>query len=407
MAHDIIFRGLSAPLRVENADDVTRLLPRVVPGLPFEMHEAAPERTPFFTISSTSKPHVFRSENLVNPDKKPRRLNAVNALCDMIAALGTALPLEDDSLICLHAAGVVLGDTLVLFPNIRRAGKSTLSAALAHQGVEVFSDDVIPVFFDAAGQAFGRAMGAAPRIRLPLPETVAPDFRDWADSNPGPANRQYKYLDLPNQPQQGRALPLGAFVILDRQDDEVPPRLENVTPDAAMDVLLHQNFTRDRHSADVLSAIARTLQSRPAHRLVYSEPVEAAAFLVTTLGKGAAPDIPPKNPIQKFRLAEFSAVTPPPPAARAEITRRADTSAAVIGSTLYLSDAEGRAIHRMDPLAMVIWDIIEEPIARADLEAVLIEAFPETDPSRVASDLATLLSRLETAALITRSDPPA
>ena len=58
--------------------------------------------------------------------------------------------------------------------------------------------------------------------RTPLAAALArgagAEFRNWAETVGGPRNRQYLYLSLPAQPPRGAVLPLGAFVILDRQD---------------------------------------------------------------------------------------------------------------------------------------------------------------------------------------------
>ena len=63
--------------------------------------------------------------------------------------------------------GAIAG-RLVVFPNVRRAGKSTLSAAPARAGHRVFSDDVVPFSVPAAAPARGLAMEIAPRLLLPM-----------------------------------------------------------------------------------------------------------------------------------------------------------------------------------------------------------------------------------------------
>ena len=61
---------------------------------------------------------------------------------------------------------------------------------------------------------------------------------------------------------------------------------------------------------------------------------------------------------------------------------------------MYLADPEGRAIHRMDPLAAAIWDVLDEPATATDLLDLLAESFPATDPARIAADLDSLLRML-------------
>ncbi len=339
---------------------------------------------------------MFLCETHVEP-APPRKLDAVNAACDAMAGLAMALPAEDATVICLHAAGVAMAGRLVVFPNVRRAGKSTLSAALAHAGHRVFSDDVLPLSFPSAGPPLARSMGISPRLRLPLPEAAGPAFHTWVAAISGPANRQYRYLSLPDQPAHGETLPLGAFVILDRRDEPTAALLEPVPPDLAMDALLHQNFTRDRHSGDVLQAMAGALDGLPIYRLTYADLAGAVACL------GAAfrswPVSPPPGPVAPFRLAEFGA-EPAPLGEGARLRQRVGVVARAIGGTLYLADPEGRAIHRMDPLAAAIWGVLEEPATAGELAAVLGEVFPETPAERIVADLDGLLDRLSGAGLI-------
>ncbi|MFM7445286.1 MAG: hypothetical protein ACKO2N_15505, partial [Tabrizicola sp.] len=274
MLQDVVFEGLTAPLRLDRAASVLSLIPDVIPGWSCQVQAADPAALPFFSIAATADDGLLSCAWHVE-NRPTRQFDPVNAVCDAISALAFALPAEDPRVICLHAAAVEMAGRLVVFPNIRRAGKSTLSAALAMAGHPLFSDDVLPLSFTTDRRALGRAMGIAPRLRLTLPDTVPPAFKDWVAEVSGARNRQYLYLSLPEQPKHGVVRPLGAFVILDRQDDAADARLERVAPDAAMDVLLHQNFTRDRHSGDILHLMAATLAELPVFRLTYSGLTEA------------------------------------------------------------------------------------------------------------------------------------
>lgn len=387
---DIFFDGLAAPLRLKQAGQVRSLLPEVAPGWPHVVRAADPELPPFFTIRAQPGTALFHTENHLEP-APPRPMDALNAACDAMAGLALALPAEDAGVICLHAAGVAMAGRLVVFPNVRRAGKSTLSAALAHRGYPVFSDDVLPLSFPDGGPVLARSMGIAPRLRLPLPERASPDFRDWVAANPGPENRQYKYLRLPGQPARGEALPVGAFVILDRQEEPGTARLDPVPADAAMDALLHQNFTRDRHSGDILAEMARALGGLPLFRLRYSGLEDAVACLADAFARWPGPVPGAGGPPRIFRLARFDAV---PAAPGPRLVQRPGTIAREIGATLYLADAEGRAIHRMDPLAAAIWEMLAEPASPEEIAALLAEAFPDTDPARLRADLGRLLEGL-------------
>jgi hypothetical protein len=399
VAQDIFFQGLVAPLRLDDAAAVLRLLPQIATGWPYHARDADQAIRPFFTISAQPGTARFLCQNHVEP-VPPRQFDALNAACDAMAALAQALAAQDARLLCLHAAGVVIAGQLLVFPNVRRAGKSTLSVALAKAGHCVFSDDVLPLFLSDKAPVQGLAMGIAPRLRLPLPDTAGQDFRDWVAATPGPANRQYKYLALPGQPMHGKCLPIAAFVILDRQDAPVPARLEPVPSDVAMDALLHQNFTRDRHSGDVLRFIASVLATRACVRLTYFDLQGAVGCLGAAFAPPADPSAAVDSPsIYRFRPApveaEAAALIPGAP-----IRQRAGSIAREIGEVLYLADPEGRAIHRMDPLAAAIWDLLETPVTTDEIESLLAAAFPTADRARIAADLRDLLATLAAFGLV-------
>lgn len=398
MAQDIVFRGISAPLRLDGADAVRQLLPTVAAAWPHDCRDADPSVAPFFTIRSDPGQPLLLCQSRIDP-KPARWLDPVNALCDVIATLALALPVENPSLICLHAAGVAMAGRLVVFPNVSRAGKSTLSVALARAGHPLYGDDVLPLSFAEEDRAIGHAMGVAPRLRLPLPASIGREFRDWVDAAEGPRNRQYKYLALKGQPAQGVTLPVGAFVILDRQEAPLSARLIPVTPDVAMDALLHQNFTRDRHSADILKAIAATLTNLPVFRLSYATLSEAVACLEAAFTRWPGP-APEEAPALQFRMAEFGRTSRRGRAPDTLLGQRPGTVERTIGDRLYLADAEGRAIHRMDPIAASIWAELEEPVARQELETLLVDAFPDVGLDRIATDLRRLLDHFAHAGLI-------
>lgn len=397
---DILFRGLQAPLRLDEADRVLPVLRAVAEGWPFADLPPSAHAKPFYRITGVPDQSGLSCECHV--DDRPRRMfDAVNAVCDAVSALPLALAAERPELICLHAAGVSLGGRLVIFPNIRRAGKSTLTSALAQAGCPVFSDDVVPVCFTPDGEAHGVAMGIAPRLRLPLPETLGSSFLRWVETVAGPANRQYRYLRLKEQPEHGATLPVGAFVILDRCDGECPASLARVSPDAAMDALLFQNFTRDRHSADILRMMAVCLERVPVFRLTYSDLSGAVGCLKERLGDArVAPTGRSPEALVRFRLAEEVRAGRRARLSDASVRQRVGCVSAALGETMYLADPEGRAIHRLDAMTAAIWAVVEEPITVSDLIGMMVDAFPDTPADQVTADIMRLLSRLQRLGLI-------
>lgn len=397
MTLDIRFQGLAAPLRLIGADAILPLLAEVAVAWPHEVGPADPNRHPFCTISRQPDGLLYLCESHVE-DRPARPMDALNALCDAIASLAMAMAIEDDELLCLHAAGVVMADQVVIFPNIRRAGKSTLAAALAQAGCPVFSDDVLPIRFPSGHSPVAHSMGIAPRLRLPLPDSLPSGFRSWAEATPGPQNRQYKYLALPNAPRSGDRRPVGAFVILDRQDTPAKASLVAVPPDAAMDALLHQHFTRDRHSGDILTVMAAALSQVPVWQLTYSDLEDAVACLQASFVGPSGPAFATDAPV-RFRMADFSQPPHANPAAQ-EWRQRPGVTAREIGDGLYLADPEGRAIHRIDPLAAAIWELLEAPATMPDILELLAPVFPAAPRSQLEADVQALLATWTAAHLI-------
>lgn len=396
MQLDIVFQDVAFPLRLDNAEVVLPLLPEIVVGWPFRVEEPG-ATAPFFTITGQPGAPKLRCVSHVE-DRPPQDWDPLNALCDAMACLAIALPLSDPRLICLHAGGIEMAGRLVVFPNIRRAGKSTLSAAFARAGHRVFSDDVVPLSFPQGGRAMARAMGTAPRLRLPLPDSLPAAFRTWAEGVAGPRNPQYHYLPLPGQPVHGERLPVGAFVLLDRREGSVAAQLRPVPPHAAMDALLHQNFTRDRHSGEVLEVIAATLGAAQVWTLVYSDLDEAVACLQAQFRTWT--DVPAPAVGEERRFGPARLDDPVPALMGPTLVQRAGVVERWIGDVLYLADPEGRAIQRMDPLAAAIWGMLEEPATPGELEDALVEAFPSTPRETIAADLSALLGRLAEAGLV-------
>lgn len=47
--------------------------------------------------------------------------------------------------------------------------------------------------------------------------------------------------------------------------------------------------------------------------------------------------------------------------------------------------------YRLNPTAIALWSVLEEPVRGTEIVGALAEAFPETDPARIAADVARQL----------------
>ncbi len=399
--HYLTFADIDAPLILNGDAPLIDLIREVLPGWPFVVSHSEPDETPFFTVDATDNDRQYLCLDKTTDGAKPRTLDPANAVCDMVAAMSRALPASQATLICLHAAAIEVSGRLVVIPNARRAGKSTLAAYLAYLGHPVFTDDFLPVSFDHQGTLVGRANGVSPRLRLPLPDALPADFKIWALGNPGPSNKQYKYLSLDGTPPGGTQLPVGAIVLIEREDDASAAALQDLPTDDAMEALLRQNFTRDVHSAAVLSVMERLMATLPVKRLRYSNAQDAAACIADTFGNWATPvETSAARAGMVFeRAAEPEALRGGIQSDK-EITQIPGAAAAIIGDAVYLSDPNGAGIHRLNPVSRAIWLLLGEPMTPDQIVEVLQIAFPDVPPSGIRDDTTRFLSDLARAGLI-------
>ena len=387
------FDGLNAPILLDGCPELLDPLARIIPYWPFSVTGTAAGVEPASTISRTGEGR-YQSVSL-SACGKLRKFDTVNTICDMIVELSWELLRSGERLMCLHGAAIEISGRLVIIPNVRRAGKSTLTACLAHRGLPVFSDDFFSVGLDAQGRFIGAAMGVSPRLRLPVPESFSAAFRGWVAENDGPANRQYKYLTLPGQPAHGTECPLGAIVILDRQESG-PSRLEPMEFHKAVEVLLHQNFARSVHSGTILHMTNALLSAVHPHRLTYSSAEDAAAFLADRFADW--PEEPPvarNQHLIEFREVDEDLIAAPPPVFQRDTAyiRKDGFSEVAMNGGHYLTDAFGLGVHRLNDGSLAIWLLLEEPMDLAEMCDVLAHAFPDVPRERIEEDSARMLSR--------------
>lgn len=387
------FDGLNAPILLDGCPELLNPLARVIPHWPFSVTGSAAGAEPALTISRAGKDR-YQSVSL-SACGKVCKFDIVNTICEMIVELSWELLRSGERLMCLHGAAIEISGRLVIIPNIRRAGKSTLTACLAYRGFRVFSDDFFSVGLDSDGRFTGAAMGVSPRLRLPVPKDFSASFRLWVAENDGPANRQYKYLTLPGQPAHGAECPLGAIVILDRQEGG-PTRLEPMDIHKAVEVLLHQNFARSVHSGTILHMTNALLSVVRPHRLTYSSAEDAAAFLADRLSDWPEnPPVAPDHHLIEFREVDESLIAAPTPAFHRDAiyVRKDGFSEVAMNGGHYLTDVFGLGVHRLNSGSLAIWRLLEEPMHLDEMCDVLSDAFPDVPRAQIEEDSTRMLSR--------------
>lgn len=385
---DVAFEGLSRPIRFLNCAHMGADLAAVFPAwrmTPGPVGDVPPVATVAWSgrLYRVTSPYSEAPKYLRDP---------VNALCDVAALLPYGLAADRGDRLWVHAAAVRIAGRLVLLPATRRAGKSVLSVALAARGADLFADDVVAVTAADGAPLHGHAAGVAPRLRLPLPEGLAPGLAAFIDRNASVENRQYRYLDIPGLPDSAESAQFGAVILLDRQDGAAPA-LAPCSRGAVLARLLYQHFTRDRESAAVMAALHLLAATTRAWTFTYSDPDRAAAFL---MDRGA--DLMAEGDAPFIRVPDLPAAAPEetaPDASPDRVWQRVDSVLLRrLDDDLFAVSADGRRIVHLDAGAQRIWTLLEEPTSQAEARAILGTAFPEADPDRVAGDVADAFARL-------------
>jgi hypothetical protein len=142
-------------------------------------------------------------------------------------------------LVCLHASVVGVKGWALAFVGPAGAGKSTLAAAMAGEGVPVLSDDILALTeFDGAF----RAVPAYPRVRL-WPESVS---ALWGSPEALPRiseGWEKRHFALPADRFETRHQPLGAIYLLgERGEDCHGARIEALQGTRALRSLIANTY---------------------------------------------------------------------------------------------------------------------------------------------------------------------
>lgn len=417
------FPGLPDPLALPDDPSLIRCLSDVLHGWPLELAERT-NRPPFATIERRRRGFRLTSRWLDGPSTAD---TPVGILTSLIVDLGYAFAAASPGRLCLHAGAVELGGRLVVFPSASKAGKSTLITALAMAGLRIFADDLLPI----EGQPVrGVALGTRPRLRLPLARAAGAEFRRFVHAHAGPTDDENQFLRLPPElhARHGETAPIGAFVLLDRRRDGPAELIPAAAGEGLRRIILQSLATPS--TADAIFVRLRDLVGDfPCFTLRYSGLEEAVNLLrvrfadwgaVTREGQGApqasvASSLDPLGEGTDPGLGMWEEPGGAPSPSRGErAPRSVDRSSARAARFLQnpdaiLHDVDGEAflvhpgadgIYALDPVALLVWRLLAEPVSLADIVGVLGEAFPDAEPERIGKDVAKLLRDLVARGLV-------
>jgi len=203
----------------------------------------------------------------------------VDSVCDLTVDLIHAFASDHPGFLCLHSAAALFKKGLFLFPSTYRAGKSTLSLHLAYNGVQLFTDDALPV---TSNNNEGMATGLYPRLRLPLPETVTENFRKYIKKRIVLRNDRYCYisLDQDEQPPLGTTAPIRGIILLNLDLNSNAPNLISIGKKDAIKEMILRNFARQNKALDIVERIYMIAEDADCYKLTYANPDRAAKLLI-------------------------------------------------------------------------------------------------------------------------------
>jgi hypothetical protein len=382
----LLLKGLDAGVSVNVDEPFFAALPYILSHWPYEIVDNT-AREMFAHVEKVKERYRLSSPFIEKPGSYRDPLNVI---CAIVAELAWARLREDPSLLCLHGAAAEFSNRLVVFPATKKAGKSTLSVALAAAGVRMFTDDFLPLAISDEGIIEGLSSGVSPRLRLPCPAQIGPRAMRYLEEQETLTNRQYTYV-VPRPSEStayNEAAPIGGLVFLNRQDG-MKAALSEISTAQALKTLIYQNFSRAGNAADILKMLEFLAQNLPCYMLHYDEAEPAIEELKARFREWDAP-LPHYTPRAVLSNEAESGLKP--------FTRYTEVSAGqfehaegvhVVSTDgqRFLTGRNGQSIHYLNEGAALIWQILNEPTSVDEAVEILLAAFPEQNPEQVQGDV--------------------
>jgi hypothetical protein len=259
---------------------------------------------------------------------------------------------------------------------------------MASVAIPLFCDDVLPISMQN-GEAI--APGLAPRLRVPLPDELNPDFRSFIDAHNCLQGEQYLYLDLDNDLllPKGRQSPVGAFVLLEREAG-IDACLEVVAEAEILRQVIWQNFAREVEAPGILSLLSGVVAESRRLRLRYDRIEDAIELLQKEFSAWprAEFDVGAKRIKPDIRYDPVSSLLP------GYFLRNPEITVVEIDGESFLADSRGASIHHLNTMGSSIWSLLSEPITLEEIMKILLVAFPDLDRDEVCRDVSNLIGEL-------------
>ena len=273
-----------------------------------------------------------------------------------------------------HAGAVEAAAGLILLLADTTGGKSTLALTLAAYRWQLFADDRLGLSRDREA-SIGIALGLAPKLRLPLPQS-APRLAEFAAERASRRELALTYLALGPEEQAGAGTRAAVAACLLLERDGSKPLLEPVAPSQLVRIL-----GRER---------GRTLAVRVG-RSGCGGLACRSTVLSTALCGGGSGRLAGYGSVRGARRAE---------AALMRYSRRNGVTQTPVGDDLFLVDLATGEIFHLDRSAGGLWTLLEQPSDFAGILATFGAAFPEAPRDQLELDLRSALATLMSMGLV-------
>lgn len=396
----VVFQGHRRALAfLDGTESLLESLQPLIGGWPWREIDPT-DAPPDWRVSRAGGAYVIEAPWL---DVAIRETSPIRAAGHLAVDLVECRLADHPDQLCLHCAAAEWDGRLVLFPGRAKAGKSTLMARLAADGVRVLADDVLPTCGNE--DEWGWSFGLAPRIRMPLPPDAGARLEGFMQQHGGPGDEDARYLLAPDDvaPRHGHRARIAAIVLLERSTQRRPAELSAVAPGEGLASLILQNLAPELPAPDLVARLHRIVMRVPCLRLRYRELDDACRVLQWAFSNA------PLDPAQTHPSAEAKAwenarevptlaplaIDPAHPCRQAEdlAIHRAD-------GEVFLVNRRTQGIHRLNDLGGGIWRLLEQPTSLASALEVVAGAYPLEPVARIEKDLRALWSALLAEGLI-------
>lgn len=383
------FKSVSRPVRLAQGLKILPHLVRVFAKWPYREVRAEGSGDP--AISIIEDGGTFR---LQAPwvDRERRYETAADVADGMAHHIVRAWMAENQDFIGIEAAAARFGNDLAVFVGGPRSGKSLLVSCLAASGHMAFADSALPV---SAETSCGFALGVAPRLRLPLPDTLSGALRTLVEQNTDSGADHLGYLKQPTAQMGvfGDSARIGAFVLLDRSDG----RATALRPAAAGTVLkrlLLGSFDSLPSTRTSLELLHRLVCDTACYKLTWSDPIEAVNALRARFAIRRPQEFDDgSRAYTPVKALQRRASGPRTPAGR-RFRHVEGLGERQVDDDLFLVDPGGEAVYHLNGLGAGLWRLLDGSHGQNDAVSLLHEAYPLANCDDLAEDVERLISDL-------------